>query len=158
EDAYNAALRRAAQALGLRCVATNAVHYATKDRAELHDVVTSIRLRVPLEQAARPTAERPPLLFPNAERHLKSAAEMAHLFQAHPEELAATVEIAARCTFGLDDLQYEFPRPNGIPDDSDPYHVLIEAVWDGAWRYYDQHVTAKLHERILRELEIVNQM
>jgi DNA polymerase III alpha subunit len=55
---------RAALTLGLRCVATNAVHYATKDRAPLYDVVTSIRLRVPLEQAAQPNGDRPPLLFP----------------------------------------------------------------------------------------------
>jgi error-prone DNA polymerase len=158
EEAYNAALRRAAQALGLRCVATNAVHYATRDRATLHDVVTSIRLRVPLEQAAQPTAERPPLLFPNDERCLKSTSEMAQLFRDHPEEIAATVEIAARCTFGLADLQYQFPRPNGIPDDGDPYDVLIEAVWAGAWRYYDQHMTAKLQDRILHELDIVRQM
>jgi error-prone DNA polymerase len=158
EGPYNAALRRAARALGLRCVATNAVHYATKDRALLHDVTTSIRLRVPLEQAARPDGASPPLLFPNGERCLKGPDEMARLFREHPEELATTLEIAERCAFRLEDLRYEFPRPNGIPDERDPYEILVEEVWRGAWTYYDKRITPKLQERIVHELEIVKLM
>jgi error-prone DNA polymerase len=154
EEPHNAMLRRTALALGLRCVATNGVHYATKDRAQLHDVVTSIRHRVPLEQAAQPTTDRPPLLFPNDERCLKGPAEMGRLFRAHPEELAATVEIAARCTFSLADLCYEFPRPDAIPEGQTAYDVLVEAVWEGARRYYGS-ITAKLQDRIVHELGIV---
>ena len=105
-------------------------------------MVTSIRLRVPLEQAAQPLGERPPLLFPNHERCLKGPDEMAQLFREHPEELAATVEIAERCTFALDDLKYEFPRPNNLPEGKDPYDLLVEAVWAGAWRYYGTGMTA----------------
>ncbi|MFN8637487.1 MAG: error-prone DNA polymerase [Chloroflexota bacterium] len=157
EEAQNASLRRAAEALGLRCVATNAVHYATKDRAPLHDVVTSIRLRVPLEQAAQPTTDRPPLLFPNDERCLKSAEEMARLFRDHPEEIVITSEIAARCPFTLADLRYEFPRPNGLPQNKDAYDVLIEAVWEGARTYY-QTITRQLHDRIAHELDIVQKL
>ena len=158
EEPHNERLRRAAQALGLRCIATNAVHYATKDRAPLYDVVTSIRLRVPLEQAAQPDGDRTPLLFPNHERCLKGPDEMAQLFREHPEELAATVEIAERCTFALDDLKYEFPRPNNLPEGKDPYDLLVEAVWAGAWKYYGSGMTRKLHERIVHELEIVAQL
>jgi error-prone DNA polymerase len=158
EEPHNALLRRAAGALGLRCVATNAVHYATRERAPLHDVVTAIRHRVPLEQAALPDGARPPLLFPNAERCLKSPDEMARLFREHPEEIAITAEIAARCTFALDDLKYEFPLPNNLPEGKDPYDVLVEAVWAGAWKYYGTGMTRELHERIVHELDIVTQI
>jgi len=158
EEPRNATLRRAAQALGLRCVATNAVHYAVKDRAPLYDVVTSIRLRVPLEQAALPHGDRPPLLFPNHERCLKAPAEMAQLFREHPEEIAATVEIAERCTFALEDLSYEFPRPNNLPEGKDPYDLLVEEVWAGAWKYYGQRITTQLQTRILHELKIVGDL
>jgi error-prone DNA polymerase len=157
EGLRNEALRRTAQTLGLRCVATNDVHYATKDRARLHDVVTAIRHRVPLERAAQPKGGRPPLLFPNDERCLKSPAEMARLFRDHPEELATTLEIAERCTFSLRDLSYELPRPLDIPDGQDPYDVLVEQVWEGARRYYGP-VTPKLLERIVHELDIVKQL
>ena len=157
EESHNATLRRAARALGLRCVATNAVHYADKARARLHDVVTAIRLRVPLERAARPEGGRPPLLFPNAERCLKSVDEMALLFREHPEELAATVEVAERCTFGLRDLSYEFPRPNRLPEGQDAYDVLVSTVWEGALRYYGR-VTPRLQDRIVHELAVVQQL
>jgi error-prone DNA polymerase len=157
EERHNARLRRAADVCGLRTVATNAVHYATKDRALLHDVVTSIRLRVPLEQAAQPDGASPPLLFPNDERCLKSPEEMAQLFRGHEQELATTLEIARRCTFGLADLTYEFPLPDNIPEGRDAYDVLVEAVWHGARTYYPQ-VTRELHDRIVHELEIVKQL
>jgi error-prone DNA polymerase len=158
EGPRNETLRRAARALGLRCVATNDVHYATEDQAPLQDVVTAIRHRVPLEQAAQPHGDQPPLLFPNYERRLKSPKEMAQLFHAHPEELAVTVEIALRCTFELRELQYEFPRPTSLAKDADPFRVLIEAVKVGARTYYKGRITQTLRGRIIHELTIVQKL
>jgi error-prone DNA polymerase len=43
----------------------------------------------------------------NAERHLKSPAEIARLYPGYEDALERTVEIAARCTFSLDELKYE---------------------------------------------------
>ncbi|MCC7367372.1 MAG: error-prone DNA polymerase [Chloroflexi bacterium] len=154
EERHNARLRRAAEARGLKTVAANAVHYATRDRALLHDVVTAIRLRVPLEQAAQPAGAEPPLLFPNDERCLKGPDEMAHLFRGHTEELTRTVEIARRCAFTLADLHYEFPLPDNLPPGRDPYDILVEEVWQGARCYYPR-ITRDVHDRIVQELEIV---
>jgi hypothetical protein len=80
---------------------------------------------------------------------------MAQLFREHPEEIAATVEIAEHCTFALEGLSYEFPRPNNLPEGKDPYDVLVEAVWAGAWTYYQMRITTQLQERITHELKIV---
>ena len=154
EGPRNGALRRAAEVAGLRCVATNDVCYATKDGALLQDVVTAVRLRVPLPQACAPAGGQPPLLAPNHERYLKGADEMARLFRDHPDELAASVEIAARCTFDLRDLRYEFPRPDVIPDGEDPYEFLVGEVWKGAQKYYGR-ITPELQDRIIHELGIV---
>ena len=154
EGATNAALRRAAGAVGLRCVATNDVRYAARERALLHDVVTAIRLRVPLARAAAPDGMIPPLLPPNRERRLKGAAEMARLFRDHPEEVAATVEVAARCAFDPRDLRYEFPRPDTIPEGRDAYDFLVAEVWQGALRYYGR-ITPTLQDRMVHELGIV---
>jgi error-prone DNA polymerase len=146
----NAGARRVAAEREVRCVATNLVRYATPDRAMLHDVVTSVRLRLTLEQAGLHLA-------PNHERYLKGADEMARLFRDHPEELAASVEIAERCTFDLADLRYEFPRPDNIPEGADPYQVLVSEVWRGALCFYPE-VTPKLQDRIVHELDIVRQL
>ena len=49
-------------------------------------------------------------LFPNAERYLKSPAEMAERFAAAPGAIARTREIAERSTFSLAELRYEYPE------------------------------------------------
>ena len=50
------------------------------------------------------------LLNPNAERHLKSPAEMARLFARWPHAIEATREFADALDFSLDELNYEYPR------------------------------------------------
>src|SRR3546814_13887304 len=49
-------------------------------------------------------------LAANAECHLKSPEEMAHLFRAFPEALANTLEIARRCRFSLEELRHDYPE------------------------------------------------
>ncbi len=46
--------------------------------------------------------------FPNGERHLRSRACLSALY---PRELTdATLDLAERCTFSLDELRYEYPE------------------------------------------------
>jgi error-prone DNA polymerase len=65
----------------------------------LQDVVTCIREKCTLAEAGF-------RLDANAERHLKPPREMAQIFEAWPEALEATIEIADRCRFSLDELRY----------------------------------------------------
>lgn len=60
------------QTLGLPLVATGNAHYLTPDQARLHDLLTCIRHRVPLEQAGD-------LLRPNAEYILRPPAEQGNI-------------------------------------------------------------------------------
>ena len=50
------------------------------------------------------------LLNPNAERHLKSPAEMERLFARWPHAIAATRAVADSIGFSLDELRYEYPQ------------------------------------------------
>ncbi len=95
-----AALAAAARA---PLVATNDVHYHEPARRALQDVVTCIREGCTIADAGFRLAA-------NAERHLKSPAEMARLFRHHPDALARTAEIARRCRFSLAELRYEYPE------------------------------------------------
>ncbi len=63
-------------------VAAGDVHYHVPERAVLHDVLTAIRHGCTVAEATRH-------LFPNAQRHLKSPAEMAALFADAPDGAAA---------------------------------------------------------------------
>jgi error-prone DNA polymerase len=113
---------------GARLLAIGDVLYHTPERRELQDVMTCIREHVPLETAGR-------RLQPNAERHLKPRAEIARLYRDHPEAIAETLRLAARCTFRLSDLRYEYPH-EPTPPGKTPQQHLEDLAWAGAaWRY-----------------------
>ena len=71
-------------------------------RRRLHDVMTCIREHRTLAEAGR-------RLELNAERHLKSGADMARLFADHPDAAPETARFAALCDFSLDELSYRYP-------------------------------------------------
>jgi len=93
-------LRDLAQRLSLPVVATNNVHYATRDHAPLQDALTCLRY-------GRRVHEPHPARHLNREYSLKSPKEMARLFSVIPQALAATEEIASRCHW-----QPEIGRPH----------------------------------------------
>ena len=102
------ALSNLALAAGVRPVVTNDVLFATSDKRILQDVVTCIREHTTIDDVGF-RRER------HADRYLKRAEEMARLFARHPEALARSVELAERCTFSLDELQYCYPEESLIP-------------------------------------------
>ena len=83
QERANRALIDYARWHGLPLLATNGVRYAKKSGRALFDVLTCLRHKTVLDQAGR-------LLDANAERHLKSPAEMARLFRDLPEAVRNT--------------------------------------------------------------------
>jgi error-prone DNA polymerase len=121
-------MMRLAGDAGLPLVAANDVHYHVAERRPLQDVLTAIRHGCTV-------AELGDRIFPNAERHLKSPAEMLELFADCPDAVARTVEVAERCTFSLAELRYEYPEelsPPGIT----PFEYLTQLTWEGARERY----------------------
>lgn len=102
-----------AEGAGLRCVATNGVHYATQDDYPLYDLLTCVRLGRTVDQ---PHAERPK----NDQAYLKSATGMAALFSAlpwGPAALATAGEIAEQCNVALlkgHCVPPQIPLPEGM--------------------------------------------
>ncbi|HEU4651234.1 MAG TPA: PHP domain-containing protein, partial [Croceibacterium sp.] len=99
-----------ARANGLSLLATNDVHYHAPERRPLQDVMTAIRHKTTVAAAGH-------LLHANAERHLKSPAEMLRLFARWPHAIVASREVADACRFSLDELRYEYPKrayPGGM--------------------------------------------
>ena len=98
-----AALKSLSAETGVPLVAVNQPLYASPDDRPLHDVLTCIREKTVIAEAGRRLAA-------NAERHLKSAHDMARLFADAPEALAATQDILDRIGFDLGQLRYEYPN------------------------------------------------
>jgi error-prone DNA polymerase len=144
EDRRNRAVLQLASRHAIPPCATNDVAYATPELVELYDVLTCIRAGTTLDQAGR-------LLERNAERHLKSAVEMSHLFCDLPQAITATRAVAERCAFTLEDLGYEFPDyplPDGQSGDAAAVSHLRALAFDGAVQRF-----TPFGERERRQLE-----
>jgi error-prone DNA polymerase len=138
------ALARAAR---VPLIATNDVLYHDPVRRRLQDVLICIRETCTIDEAGF-RLER------NAERHLKSPAEMARLFADYPEAITNTAELANRCTFSLKELTYEYPdeiAPNG----EEPQARLERLTWEGLKRRYPDGAPPAVIEQIKHEFELI---
>ena len=142
EEARNQAVIELARSLGMPLVATNGTCYIDPARRELLDVFTCLRHKTTLAHAGR-------LLEHNAERYLKSTAEMMRLFSDVPEAIANTNEIAARLQFTLAELGYEFPH-YPVPEGETEASFLRKRTDEGARRRYG---TGARYERARPQLE-----
>ena len=131
-------------------VATNDVHYHVPARRPLQDVLTAIRERTTVAQAGYRLAA-------NAERHLKSGAEMARLFRGHEDAVARTLEVMRLCTFSLDELAYEYPE-EPVPAGSTPQQHLEALTWEGAARCYPGGIPAKVRRALTHELGLIAEL
>ena len=133
--------------LGIPLVATNDVHIHTPERRALLDVLTCVREHCTIDEAGY-------RLFANAERHLKSAAEMMRLFKSHPEAVARGLEIVERTRFSLDELRYEYPV-DPCPDGLTPQQYLARETWAGAAERYPRGIPAKVRAQLEHELALI---
>ncbi len=92
-----------ARKLGAPLLALNDALMHVPERRPLADVLACIREGVTLETAGRLTQA-------NAERHLKSAAEMARLFAEAPEAVTESVRFLDGLSFSLDELAHVYPE------------------------------------------------
>ena len=136
-----------ARAHGARMIASNDVLYHAPDRRMVQDVVTCIREHLTLESAGWRLAA-------NAERHLKSPAEMARLFREHPEALAETARFIARVDFSLDQLKYNYPEET-VGNGETAQQTLERLTWEGAAKRFPEGMTDDIKRSIWSELCLI---
>ena len=140
-------LARCADEAGVPLLAVNDTLYHNHERRELQDVVTCIREHVTIDKAGK-------LLEANAERHLKTPAEMAQLFADSPEAIAETVRFADRIEFSLAQLAYNYPHEPVPPGKTADGH-LRDLTWEGAARRYPGGIPDKVRATLEKELAII---
>ena len=142
--------------LGERCgaplVAVNDVSYHVPERRPLLDVLTCVREKCTLAEAGL-------RLTVNAERHLKTPAEMARLFKNFPDAIARTVAIANACNFSLKELKYEYPD-EPVPEGKTAQAHLEDLTFAGArYRYpkdqYPDGIPSDVEKRLRDELALI---
>jgi error-prone DNA polymerase len=145
-----AALADLASRAGTPLVAANAVLYHAAHRRPLQDVLTCIREKCTIAEAGL-------RLEANAERHIKSAQDMARLFSGYEDALRRSVEIAKACTFSLDELKYEYPD-EPVPEGKTPQSHLEDLTWQGAaWRF-PHGVPGPVRATLEKELALIAEL
>ncbi|MBS0197600.1 MAG: PHP domain-containing protein, partial [Planctomycetes bacterium] len=148
-----AACRALADRCGVHLAATNDVLYHAPERRMLQDVLGCIRMGCTLDTAGR-------ALEANAERHLKTAAQMHGIFAGIPGAIARAVAIARRASgFTLDELRYEYPEEI-VPRGSTAQSHLERLAWAGAaerWGHADR-VPAPVKDQIRHELALIAEL
>ena len=135
---------------GVPLVAAGDVHFHVPQRQPLSDVLTAVRHGCTVATAGE-------LLFPNAQRYLRSPEEMAVLFARYPEALEHTLEIARQTTFSLDELRYEYPEELA-PAGQTPMEYLTRLAWEGAGNRYPAGVPDKVRGLIEHELQLIGEL
>jgi len=130
-------------------MASGGVRFATPEARPLYDVLTCIRHKTTLSRAGR-------RLTANAERYLKSPAQMSRLFSDLPQALAGTEALAERLDFTLADLGYRFPE-YPVPAGETQVSFLRRLAEVGARdRYRPYHDRARA--QIARELTLIEKL
>ena len=138
-------LARAGARLGLPLVAAGDVHMHARTAKPLQDVITAVRL-------GRPVADCGFALQPHAERRLRPRSQLAGLYPA--ALLAATLAVAARCTFSLHEIKYRYPQETVLPGMT-AGQTLAWLAWEGARARYPGGVPEDVAAQIGKELALI---
>ncbi len=142
-------------------VATNDVHYLTKEDALIQDVLLCIQTGKTLKDPSR-------LKFHSEDFYLRSSEEMISLFSEYPEAIENTLAIGGRCDFTLykdgKEKRYHLPRfktPEEISEDD----YLEKIVNEGFERRLtekrkrnDKFDIEKYKDRLRVEIETIKRM
>ncbi len=131
-------------------VATGDVLYHAPHRRILQDVMGCIRHGCTID-AAGFRRER------SADRHLRPPAEMARRFAGHPDAVARTLEIAARCTFSLAELRYQYPDEIDRPGET-AQQTLERLTWDAVPNRYPDGLPDAVAAQLRHELALIAQL
>jgi error-prone DNA polymerase len=149
EEARNQAAVEIARKLHLPLLATNGVCHTLPAQRKVLDVFTCIRHHRALATAGR-------LLSRNAERHMKTAAEMKALFADLPEAIAQTMALSSRLKFSLEDLGYRFPA-YPVPEGDSQMSFLRRRTCEGMISRYGTN-NEKAQKQIDRELALIEKL
>ncbi|MCL0043916.1 DNA polymerase III subunit alpha [Dehalococcoidia bacterium] len=134
--------------LGVDVVATNNVHYHTRERHQLHDALVSLKNLKTLDETHRQRRA-------NSEFYLKSSQEMTYLFREYPEAITNTMRVAERCLeFDITkDLGYRLPE-SPIPEGFTQEAFLRCLCEQAAVRLYGS-ITTKVNTRLDEEFRLI---
>ncbi|HRL21356.1 MAG TPA: error-prone DNA polymerase, partial [Alcaligenes sp.] len=141
-------LRQASQQAGLRCAALGGAQMHVRSRQALHDALTAIRLKTPIQDCGWALAA-------NAEQHLRTRLQLANIYPADLRE--TTDQIQRLCQFSLSQIRYEYPVEI-VPAGLNATQYLRQETERGIQRRYPQGIDAALRQRLDEELALIQDL
>ena len=133
--------------IGLPLLAAGGVRMHVPERRPLADVLTAIRLGTRVDTLGEAA-------LPNAEAHLKPAAELHRLFAGHAEAVAATGRVINACRFSLRELAYEYPEEILDPGLT-PQQTLERRVAIAAAAHWPAGIPTRVAAQLAHELGLI---
>ncbi len=152
EDQWISATKAIADKTGIPLIITQDVFFHHPDAKPIHDVLTAIRTNQSLDAAV-------PHMWPNAERHLHSPADLQTIYTAEwvAGALARSNEMAGRIHFSLNELKYQYPK-EWVPAGMTSLDYLKDRIQTHLPDRYPNGVPDTVNQLIDHELKLVNQL
>ena len=135
---------------GIPLVATNDVHYISKEDAEMQQVLICI-------QTNHTLGEDTGMEFQTQEFYLKSEQEMLSLFPEYPDAVERPSEIAERCN-----VEFEFGKTKlphfEVPGNQDHFEYLKNMAQEGMHLRYGENIPEEYQKRLDYELSVISRM
>src|ERR1043165_8657071 len=130
---------------GLKCVATNDVHYVQKADWQAHDCLICIGTQTVRDDPRR-------MRYQPEQFYLRSAEEMKALFAEVPDAVRNTLEVGEKCNLEIEfgKLHYPVFQP---PEHFTREGYLRKLLAEGLFWRYGMHVRAEAQEFVLDRIE-----
>lgn len=132
---------------GIRCVATNDVHYINQEDSLPHEVLMCVGSQKLLNDASR-------FRFSTDEFYLKSSEEMSALYSDIPECVENTNHVAELCNLEFPDREYHLPI-FPTPDNMDVEEYFDYACMKGLKFRYGEELTKEVLDRYEEEKGVI---
>ncbi|MGA7705223.1 MAG: DNA polymerase III subunit alpha [Solirubrobacteraceae bacterium] len=149
QDKCNEGIVQIAREMGGKLVGTGDVHYLRREDYDHHTALLCVQ--------TKSTLAAPKMTFETNEFYLRDSLEMANAFAEWPEAIASTLEIAERCTVGLEldkQLIPKYPTPEGLSE----CDYLRARVMEGLHLRYGDPPPAEALARVDMELGVIDRM
>ncbi len=149
QQIVNKEMIRLGKELGIKCIATNDVHFVNKEDAEAHDLLLCLNTGKDKDDPGR--------MRYSGQEYLKTKAEMWEMYKDTPEVLDNTIEIADKIeeyTLDRAPIMPDFQLPEGFSNEDD---YLEHITYLGANERYGK-IEGEIKERLDFELSTIRKM
>jgi len=146
-------LMRIARDIGAPLVATNDLHYTSKEDAHTHEALLCVQSGSVLSEPTYDDGGKR-FAFNGNGYYVKTAEEMWSIWGDYPEALTNTVAIAEQCEVSFNTSADYMPRFT-CPPGEDEHSWFVKEVQRGLHERFGEHIPAHVQERADFEIEVI---